>query len=107
MKRWLSISLLLLAVTTLWGRGSVGDVVSPSGDSLALRPIVRLTSEGVVQRELYDDKTRARELFEQALKGDSMDVTANYQMAVLLQQQTPKEALLYAKRAFEGDTTNK
>ncbi|MFR9602678.1 MAG: hypothetical protein SNG02_02275 [Rikenellaceae bacterium] len=121
-KRWLSSLLMLLAASLVYGQGRrgviseeslhsgeapKGDVVSPSGDSLVVREIVRLTSDGVVMRDLYRDEAKAKELFEEALRVDPADVSANYQMAILLQDKDATNAQQYAQRAFEGDTTNK
>ncbi len=90
----------------LQGR-TVGDITSAAGDSLRIEPIVRFTSDGVLRRELYGDVVRSRELFESALLIDSMDEAANYQLALLLMDISPTEALPYAKRAMQGDTTNR
>ncbi len=119
-KGWLSTLLLLVAVNTVYGQGKgaksenstlqkqfMGDVVSPSGDSLRVREIIRLTSDGVIQRDLYGDNTKAQNLFEQALTIDSNDVSANFQLAVLLQDGDVANATIHAQRAFEADTTNK
>ncbi len=107
MKRSLSVLLLLLAATMLYGRGERIDVVSASGDSLRLNRIVELTSDGVMQRDLMGDTLEARKLFEEALLIDSMSIATNYQMSILLHDNNDKRALFYAKRALDRDTTNK
>ncbi len=106
MKRALSALLLLLAATMLYGRGG-GDIVSPSGDSLRLNRVVELTSDGVMQRDLMGDTIKARELFEEALRIDSMSMAANFQMSILLYENDDKRAMIYARRALDSDTTNK
>lgn len=81
--------------------------MSPSGDSLRLDRVVELTSDGVMQRDLMGDTLKARELFEEALRIDSMSMAANFQMSILLYENDDKRALIYAKRALDRDTTNK
>ncbi len=97
----------MLAATMLYGRGEGGDVVSLSGDSLRLSRIVELTSDGVLQRDLFEDRARAQELFEEALSIDPDNIATNYQMAVLLQGIDNQQALIYAQKALDGDTTSK
>ncbi len=89
------------------GRSFDGDVVSPSGDSLRVRRIVELTTDGVMHRDLWSDNAKAQELFEEALGIDSTDVAANYQMGVLFHERDVARAMKYAKMAYDGDTTNK
>ncbi|MFI3283253.1 MAG: tetratricopeptide repeat protein, partial [Rikenellaceae bacterium] len=106
MKRCLSTLLLFLALGVLRGQ-EIGDVVSLSGDSLRLDRVVELTSDGVVQRDLYGDRIKAKSLFEEALALREDDVAANYQMSILLHGEDAQKALIFAKRAYDADTTNK
>ncbi len=100
--------LLILLAVVVQGYGQPkGDVVSPSGDSLRLDRVVELTSDGVVQRDLYGDQTKARELFEEALSIDPDNIAANFQLAILLQKSDISKSLSYAIKAYRADTTNK
>ncbi len=85
------------------------DVVSLSGDSLALDRVIELTTDAILERDLRGNKERARELLEEALSINPENTTTNYQMALTLanSSSSKEELMSYAKAALKGDSTNK
>ena len=103
------ITILLVALFSLAllpGRGAGVEMHPSEGDSLNSPRY--LYTEGIKYLSIHADSAAARRLWLRAVALDSLYAPACYKLAELsLQQADAPTALLYAERAYRGDTTNK
>lgn len=107
MKGRFSVIILLLFSLPFFLMGQRrADVVSESGDSLRIAPLVELTTEGIKAMYLEGGPLYARQLLDRAMNIDSIYAPANYTYSKLVAQSSPDSAALFARRAYESDTMN-
>lgn len=104
MKRLTAITALCLLFSTAFvaGKGSVQAPEWP--DSLRS---VYLYTEGIKQNAIARDSARARELFHEAIRHDSLFAPAYYELGVSGMYASPDEAVELARTAYRIDTTNR
>lgn len=86
-------------------KSTVPGVNIPAGTSDSLLPYYYY-SEGIKAASIYGNSREARALFEKALESDSMFAPAYFEIAQLLLDSVPTEAVPFSRRAGEIDTAN-